>query len=266
MGLKRLRLGIGIRGWRIVLASTILGTLVCALVSLALNYVAYRLFGDETIGGTMIGAAIGPVVVAAPLFFIGSARLLRLSRRNRRLNAAARTDALTACLNRGAFTRQVGLALRNDRDTQVPRGALLMIDVDAFKAINDRFGHQHGDQALVEIASALRLSVRIDDVVGRLGGEEFGIFLPGASHQTAEAVAHRIHVGIGRIAFAPEGVSHPLRVSIGGLAFTSHLSFAELYRLADRNLYTAKASGGAQSRIDQVAAPPPQPNPAAGLH
>lgn len=264
MTIKRVRLGIGARGWRIVLASTIVGTAVCALVSLALNYVAYRLFGNSTVGGALVGAAIGPAVVAGPLFFVGSARLLRLSRRNRRLNAAARTDALTACLNRGAFTRRVGLALRQDRDTENPRGALLMIDVDAFKPINDRFGHQHGDQALVAIADALRLGVRTGDVVGRLGGEEFGVFMPGASRQTAEAVARRIHAAIERIAFAPLGEPHALTVSIGGLAFASRVSFAELYRLADRNLYAAKARGGAQSRIEEIAARPPAPRPALG--
>jgi diguanylate cyclase (GGDEF)-like protein len=262
--MKRLRLGIGPRGWRIVIAATLLGTLACVLVSLAFNYILIRTLGGAWLEQTMLGATIVPVILTAPLFFVGTARLCRLTRINRRLDAAARTDALTACLNRGAFTRSAAYHLRHPK-TLPAHGALLMIDADHFKSINDRFGHDQGDIALALLARAIRSAVRSNDIVGRLGGEEFGVFLPMATGRAAESAARRIHAAVAASGFAPRGEPHALSVSIGGLVFGRAIGFAELYRLADRNLYEAKHAGRGLTMISELAERPLRPEPAAAL-
>ena len=94
---------------------------------------------------------------------------------------------MTGMLNRESFFA----ALEGSR-RKSDRGALLIIDADHFKKINDNFGHLTGDAALLEIAAAISRAIRVGDILGRIGGEEFGAFLVGASDKEAIRVAERI--------------------------------------------------------------------------
>jgi len=85
--------------------------------------------------------------------------------------------------------------------------------------------------------------LRAPDLVGRLGGEEFGVFLPGAGRDQAESVAERIRQTVNTASFAPAGSAHPLSVSVGGAVFDRALPFADLFRVADQQLYAAKQRG-----------------------
>ena len=109
--------------------------------------------------------------------------------------------------------------------------------------MNDRFGHDSGDQALIAIANSIKAMVREPDLVGRIGGEEFGVFLPDANPEQAESVAERIRQAVGSARFAPAGAMHRLSVSVGGAVFSDQLPFAQLFRLADHQLYLAKELG-----------------------
>jgi diguanylate cyclase (GGDEF)-like protein len=114
-----------------------------------------------------------------------------------------------------------------------------MIDADNFKSINDLFGHDAGDEALTIIARSIRTILRAGDLVGRMGGEEFGVYLPDVDQRGAEAVAERIRRSVNLAVFAPDGQQRSLSVSIGGVACrllrtVPHCRPAPLWRQADR--------------------------------
>jgi diguanylate cyclase (GGDEF)-like protein len=146
---------------------------------------------------------------------------------------------MTGMLNRENFFAALdGSRRRSDR------GALLIIDADHFKRINDSFGHLTGDDALLEIAAAISRGVRNGDVLGRIGGEEFAAYLVGATDQEAKLVAERIRHEVELVRFRPGGErTIPLTVSIGGTACAAEATVSELMRAADRKLYEAKNAG-----------------------
>jgi diguanylate cyclase (GGDEF)-like protein len=174
---------------------------------------------------------------------------------NLKLDVLASTDWLTDTLNRRAFTNGASALLAEGPDH---RGTLLVIDVDRFKSINDQFGHEAGDEALQLLAKTIVASVRTGDLVGRIGGEEFGVFLPGATTEQAALVAERIRQSVNDATFAPSGAPHHLSVSVGGAVFDRELPYAELFRLADQQLYAAKRDGR-----NRVAIAPIRPGPIA---
>lgn len=150
-----------------------------------------------------------------------------------------RRDAMTGVLNREGFFQSIA-------ETGAPgaSGTLLVIDVDHFKAINDSFGHQTGDEALKMISSAVAGCIRDGDLIGRIGGEEFAVFLSGADEAEAAVIAERIRAAVAGLSLATEGGGrHPLSVSIGGAGNRKAVALAELMHLADRRLYEAKRAG-----------------------
>lgn len=243
--------GNAIRSWSSVGRWTLFGTLACVLTSVAFNLLVLRDLDGDTIGRVLLSATLLPVLIGAPLFFYFSIRMRELAVANARLGRVARTDSLTSCLNRGAFTAKVDTWLR---DASTPHhGALLMIDADKFKAINDLYGHDMGDEALTIIARSIRSVLRSGDIVGRMGGEEFAVFLPAVNQGQAQLIAERIRAAVNLARFAPEGEQRHLSVSIGGAVFSSRTSFSELFRIADQRLYGAKHAGRNIADIAHVA-------------
>jgi len=122
---------------------------------------------------------------------------------------------------------------------------MLLIDADHFKKINDQWGHPTGDVALKSITDAIRSSLREHDIVGRIGGEEFAVFLPGANEEEALMVAERIRTAVEKVVFVPgeRAERYPLTVSIGGVAKLGDASLSQIMTIADRKLYQAKESG-----------------------
>jgi diguanylate cyclase (GGDEF)-like protein len=157
-----------------------------------------------------------------------------------RLRETARTDPLTTLLNRRGFDERFALELDRSRRTGDPF-ALLVGDLDRFKDLNDRFGHGAGDTALVAVAQALASGSRSIDTVARIGGEEFGLLLPGSDCTGAVEAAERLRGDIAGIA-ASDG--KPLTISFGVVEFPRHgLDQQQLLDAADGALYAAKASG-----------------------
>lgn len=227
--------------WSSVGRWTLLGPLICVGVSVGFNAIIFEDLGSEALQRAILSSIVLPILIGAPLFFYMSLRMRGLAITNLRLGLIARTDSLTACLNRGAFTAKVSTLLAHRRDQM--GGALLMIDADNFKSINDLYGHDAGDDALAIIARSIRTILRSGDLVGRLGGEEFGVYLPDMDQKGAEAVAERIRRSVNLASFAPRGQQRPLSVSIGGVAFEGPVGFSELFRIADQRLYGAKQGG-----------------------
>jgi diguanylate cyclase (GGDEF)-like protein len=181
----------------------------------------------------------------------------------RQLEAAASTDGKTGLLNAAAWHVLAGRALA-EADRVDGRAALLVLDLDHFKDVNDRYGHLVGDHVLAAVAAALRAEVRDDDVVGRFGGEEFVVLLPGVDggpgSAGARAVAERIRRRIAALRVevaAPEGVVvvDGLTVSIGGATSPSDgRELRPLLEVADTAMYTAKSAGRNTVRMGAAAA------------
>src|SRR5271170_2768911 len=126
----------------------------------------------------------------------------------------------------------------------VPEAAVLLIDLDNFKSINDRFGHAFGDRVLQMFAATACRAIRSSDFVGRLGGEEFAVVLHGLARERAPAVAERIRNAFAAEAEVIEGQNVGATVSIGlAVHDGSAIAFTELLWKADRALYRAKEGG-----------------------
>jgi diguanylate cyclase (GGDEF)-like protein len=129
---------------------------------------------------------------------------------------------------------------------------LLVVDADHFKVINDSYGHLAGDDALLLIANAIERGVRSGDVIGRIGGEEFGAFLIGATEQEAKRVAERIRREVELIRFRPiDERTISLTVSIGGVTCGEDATVSDLMRAADQRLYQAKHRGRNLTILDR---------------
>ena len=231
--------------WARVLISTAIFVLGGTLVSVLAGQLIMESYGEGLSGAGLIVSIVLPILIGTPLTLLHLIRVAQLRLANDKLLVLASTDWLTGCLNRRAFAKRVDSQLAT-------RGAFLVIDADHFKVINDRFGHDRGDEALQLLASIIKSSVRADDFVGRMGGEEFGVFLQDADQATTQVVAERIRGAIANARFAPGGIRVPLSVSVGGASFDGAISFAELFRIADQRLYGVKQSG--RNRADVVSA------------
>lgn len=225
-----------------MLALTVVGTSLCILFALA--YDSYSFGNGWRWGPRPWNNVFVPLVLAPPFFYLLLSKLRALSVAHHRLELVASTDSLTSCLNRSAFSALVEAYLEKfSNDERLEQGALLVIDIDHFKQVNDSHGHDLGDEALRLIAEAIRQNLRDRDLVGRLGGEEFCVFLPGASEAQCRRLAERIRETVQKIFFQPQGQRHPLSVSIGGPPLRPGESFSSLYRAADQRLYEAKRTG-----------------------
>jgi len=152
---------------------------------------------------------------------------------------AAAVDPVTGLFNRRYFEARIHAEVQRAR-RQEQDLALLMVDIDDFKRLNDTFGHLEGDRALREVADLLRRGVRIFDVCARYGGEEFAIVMPGATRDMAVQVAERIRRGIqDRSRLDPL----PMTVSIGVGCLETGESAEDLIGSADRSLMAAKRAG-----------------------
>lgn len=158
------------------------------------------------------------------------------------LSLAASHDQLTGLANRNGFNLRLdaALAAAQRSDTTL---AVLCLDLDRFKAVNDTLGHHAGDQLLIQVAQRMRDAARALDVIGRLGGDEFAIVLPGANIAGAEHVSERLLEAI-REPYTLKGQKIGVGISIGAAIYpTDGATSEELLRNADTALYNAKASG-----------------------
>lgn len=172
----------------------------------------------------------------------------------RELRHLATTDALTGLSNRRHFLDQMGAALARHHRHATPT-LLLMIDLDLFKQVNDRYGHGVGDEVLRHCANLMSLSLRSNDLLGRLGGEEFGILLPDTDTSGALDFAERLRRRAAHEVIVTEAGTVTVTLSIGLTAFTleDHHIDVILAR-ADRALYRAKESGRNLVELE----PPPE--------
>lgn len=184
------------------------------------------------------GPALGLLAVAAmSLLVLGAAALGNTLRRrdsDDELAAMAWSDGLTGLANRRRLDHDIA-----SQDLVPQPIAAIMVDVDHFKTVNDRFGHHEGDEILRRIATMLSAHVRYDDVVYRYGGEEFCILLPGATHEDATRVAARM-VEAARTIVLPDDTNVTISA---GVAHVADAAASTTVESADRALIAAKSAG-----------------------
>ncbi|MGV8967670.1 MAG: putative bifunctional diguanylate cyclase/phosphodiesterase [Cellulomonas sp.] len=198
------------------------------------------ILGGELILGTPLHA--GPVVIAsAGLVLLVQLRMFRLVRR---VEDDATTDQLTGLPNRRALYLQGDLRLA---DVKGRRQALLMLDLDRFKEVNDSLGHQVGDQLLIQVGARLGARLRVGDLLVRLGGDEFAILLQDAGHDEAVLVAQSLRAAL-TDAFTIGDIAVDSAASIGIALFPDDgEDLSTLLRKADIAMYKSKASGQAHA-------------------
>ncbi|MBH9552141.1 GGDEF domain-containing protein [Inhella gelatinilytica] len=234
------------RRWPLALIALPLGAHGLQAV-LGLTRVRLVLGGADT--GPSLQAVSQPHAVVimlnsfAALALVFGFSTLHAARLHRELDQQATTDVLTGLLNRRGFERALGREWR--RNQRLQHGlAALMVDIDHFKAINDRYCHAAGDTALRLLAQALGQQLRPYDLLGRVGGEEFCVVLPGVTPELAVQTAERLCRA--PVSFVPEGATQPLHltVSIGvACSIPADRSPDALLRRADQALYRAKKLG-----------------------
>jgi diguanylate cyclase (GGDEF)-like protein len=174
----------------------------------------------------------------------------------------ATTDALTGLSNYRHFHDLLGLEVQRARRMDYPIGLIIM-DLDHFKLVNDRHGHPMGDLVLRQVAEQLRKRLRRTDVVGRLGGEEFGALLPGDGVTEVAIVAEKLRRAVEELSPIRGGMSSsptPVTLSLGGTSLSADVVNAELLvSCADQALYEAKRSGRNQVRLWNAALPSTEP-------
>ena len=156
-------------------------------------------------------------------------------------------DPLTEVCNRGTFDKALVEMVKRSGSTGQPL-SLLILDLDRFKGINDRYGHPAGDKVLIAVAAAMVGQVRDVDLVARVGGEEFAILLPGAAEEVAQSVAERIRAAVAATTFlTDDGQRFEATLSLGAGRLADSEDGAALYGRVDRALYEAKESGRNQT-------------------
>ncbi len=154
----------------------------------------------------------------------------------------ATSDCLTGLPNRHAFLERAELARQAALRLRQPL-ALAMMDIDHFKQINDRFGHASGDEALVVFARTARSILRAHESIGRLGGEEFAMVLPGTDLAGAMQAAERLRVAVREAVVVTSGAGYTMTVSVGVVVLDPNETLGMALARADHALYEAKSGG-----------------------
>ena len=215
------------------------------LVQTVSDAALYAPLGDGMVPGLTVGALCAMTLFAFALFG-------RLARSERRLAEAVRTDALTGLPNRRSMDEHLARAIGAARRSGLP-AAVLMVDVDRFKQVNDTYGHDAGDAVLKAVGAGMRTVVRGGEIAGRWGGEEFLVLLPDTSAADAARVAERLRAAIEARPVDVRGTSVTVTASIG-VAASASAEAAELVGRADDALYRAKAAG--RNRVEPAGLEP----------
>jgi diguanylate cyclase len=209
----------------------------CLLVGAANGFAAAPYTSFAEVLGTLPLLVVYPLTVGVITY-----RLARRVRdQNRLLSEISRTDGLTRLLNRRYWEEAVADVFEHCRQTG-RRACLLMLDIDHFKAINDRHGHLAGDEVIRRLGDVLRDTLREQDVPGRYGGEEFGIVLPDTRIAGAEAIAERVRRRIAGTTLSASGIRATVSIGLAELDAADR-DYSVWIAHADRALYSAKERG-----------------------
>jgi diguanylate cyclase (GGDEF)-like protein len=231
----------------------IITTLISVFLSVVITTLALYIFNLISISlNTFIGLLIAitaPLIVAPSLSWLLTGLIFKIHKLEEEMRLLATYDSLTGLLSRRAFIEQTNY-ICHFAERQGLEFTILLIDLDYFKKINDRYGHAAGDKVLESFGKSMRKISRESDMVGRLGGEEFAFFLPATNTENACYFAERLHKEIRETVIKWNSASISYTTSIG-LAFFSQTvnNIEKALSLADKALYSAKKKGRNQTVI-----------------
>jgi diguanylate cyclase (GGDEF)-like protein len=238
------------------------------IVLLGLRATLFTLFFVDTLMGAPfsgkpeLGTVFSLVNFEHYVFVIGTTVFLLVMIKERhelQHKEIAKRDSLSGLHNRGAFLEMADAMLDGHRKADFPL-AILVFDIDKFKTINDTCGHAGGDRVIETFGTVARASVRAGDLVGRIGGEEFGVVLTNASEEIGFAFAERIRNGFSDACRRLDGMPIKATVSAGvAVSYQDDSSLGELLRTADDALYRAKSNGRNRTIVATSANPSDTP-------
>ncbi|YBV97644.1 GGDEF domain-containing protein [Phyllobacteriaceae bacterium JZ32] len=223
------------------IAKNVIIWFACILASVELLvYLYYAPMGAERLRSEFIISGLITTVVSLPAIIYGMILRERLTLANAAMQELLQSDRMSGLLNRKVFMERLAMFLKGAERSV---GVLAYIDADHFKIINDRFGHRVGDAAIRLIGDCIRHNSRSSDLMGRLAGQEFGVFLEGANLKQAVIIAERLRTQVAQTSSGLGIKGLELSVSIGLAVHKPGQSVEVLISQADRNLGVAKESG-----------------------
>jgi diguanylate cyclase len=213
-----------------------LGTVAAIALSVVVNYLLLFAENLTSFERSFVATLVVPLLIGVPLLLVLALRSREVERSRAALTRAASYDGMTSFLNRNVFTAMVDLDQRRQAQADRRRGAFMIIELAQLRTIYARHGQRAGDEAVKMIAGIVRSAIRSDDLVGRLGDGEFGIFLPGASEMNARDVGERIAAAVSAAYFAPGGTRAELNITIAGVLFEEEVGFDRLFQAAENEL------------------------------
>lgn len=259
----------GINGLAILIAAGLLywlinyALVVAVIIMTNPNGAAMKALGHPTEqlliwAGVGLGTAVALVMTTRPWLLpllMLTVLALHMGLLLPQFQKAARTDAKTGLAESMFWHRMAAKELARAEATHATLG-ILVIDLDHFKQINDRYGHLPGDDVLRAVAKAIKAAVRNYDLVGRLGGEEFAVLLPGATYNTIFPTAERLRLAVSQVSVAVEALDSTtvivdkLTASVGAAVYPDTATdLTALIMSADAALYQAKEHGRDQTQI-----------------
>jgi diguanylate cyclase (GGDEF)-like protein len=228
------RIGVGWTTLMIALFSALMSVSIMLVASLFVTMPNYRTH--------LTLSLVIPLVVSSPFSFFICSALRDLDKARRSALSLSRSDVLTGIANRRAFFEAANRTGRRGADLQRSK-AVLFADIDHFKAINDRYGHEAGDAVLRNFATLLRECTRSEDLIARLGGEEFVAYIVGADAPSLTAIADGLLQRVRETEVEYCGNRIHYTVSIGGALGPPTASVDKLLTAADARLYDVKRNG-----------------------
>lgn len=228
--------------WKIVARRSVSYlVMVLALAELIVG-LYYASQGAERVYSGMIQTAVVTLIVGTPFVVHMMAQNERLTLLMRQLKKISSTDDMTGLLNRKQFLKEVtGRLATNELGRSA--GAFLFLDADHFKTLNDTYGHALGDRIIAFLGDRIRASVRSEDLAGRLGGEEFGVFLSNVDSERAKIIADRLRLKVQAAGLELGIAGLRLSVSVGIAVHRPGITLQQLMSEADQCLYAAKDAG-----------------------
>ena len=228
--------------WQICLGVTALGIVASSSIALGVNILLHRPSPNFLL--SMLMSAGIPALISPPVTWLAMRLLLETEAARRVAERMAVTDPLTSTFNRRHFFVVGERRFTQSKHLQ-QQLAVVLLDVDDFKAVNDQHGHAVGDRVLVDVAQACMACMRESDLLARYGGEEFVALLPATDWAHALQVAERVRASVANLRIVVDSAA-PIRptVSIGvAVLAAASVSFDSLLAQADVAMYSAKRSG-----------------------